>query len=531
MDKQTQRLAQATKQALSGNFTQALKSLTYGDDTFDGLVGGLTMGMPLEPAEYRGFDSSWVASIDGNGYNYFKYNDLKDASKAYAKCPPVTAVINRKASAFINGQSYVLDKNNKESDRKEAKNIRKLLLKPNPIQGWEDFEAQNYIYTQIFGYCPVLVIKPFGYKKNIDASSMWNIPPNISKITESDVLFYQNDLKSIISKLEIEYKGQHVELNLDDIIFIRDFTPNFNSMILPSSRIVSLEMPINNIIGAYESRNVLINYRGALGVISQDPGSGVAGALPMTKEQKEDLQKDFKRYGLKHKQIQFIITKAAIKWQQMGYPTKDLMLFEEIEADTMAICDNYGHPYRLLSNLSSNSLGGTDAQIFGKILYQDTIIPEAHRIYTQWDRAFGLDEYELHMNKDYSHIPVLQEDKVQVGQARYNLNQAYELEWKNGLVTRNQWRIANGDDPVNGDDVLIGDLPKGNQPLAVTIGVGGVTSLIGILTAQISGEAKQAALEVVFGLSPADAARMVVEDKPESPVVTTNEPPASPVAG
>ncbi len=42
---------------------------------------------------------------------------------------------------------------------------------------------------------------------------------------------------------------------------MKDFTPSFCSLVIPESRIKALQLPINNIIGAYESRNVLINYR------------------------------------------------------------------------------------------------------------------------------------------------------------------------------------------------------------------------------------------------------------------------------
>jgi hypothetical protein len=254
--------------------------------------------------------------------------------------------------------------------------------------------------------------------------------------------------------------------------------------------------------------------------------------MPMTKEQKDELQADFRRYGLRNRQIQFIITKAAIKWQQMGYPTKELMLFEEVEADTQAICDAYGHPFRLLSVNTTNSLGGTDADIFGRNLYQDTIIPEANRIYSQWTRAFDLQAKGLRIIKDFSHIPVLQENKEEAGRSRYALNQALELEWKNNIITRNRWRELNNEDTVPGDDLLLSQLPTDStEPLVVKLGVGGVEALVSLLSAALSPEAKQATLEVVFGLTPEQAARMSAEPEPAeveppAPGAPTNEPPA-----
>jgi len=464
MNESNLRILQATKNALTGDFRGAMKSL-LSPDFGQQLPAGIYQGDILDVVQYRGNvpglnDSSWVASIDGNGYNYFRYTGLTDATKAYMKCPPLNSIINRKASAYINGKTYVMNAQGKEATTKQAKQLRALFEKPNVLQSWEEFEAQNYIYQQIYGYCIVLVVKPAGYHEAIDASSLWNIPPSMVVIEETKKLFYQTDQTGIIASITIDYKGEKTPLPLEDVFIIKDFTPSFSTMILPASRIVALEMPVNNTIGAYESRNVLINYRGALGVISRDPGAGEMGTLPMTQEEKDALQQDFKRYGLRNRQIQFIITKAAIKWQQMGYPTKDLMLFEEVEADTQAMCDSYGYPFRLLSSNSSNSLGGTDAGIFGRNLYQDTTIPESCRIYSQWERLFKTADYGLFIQKDYSDVAVLQEDKVQAGAARFRLNQALLIEWQNNMITWNEWQVELGKDPKPNMDIYYTDMVK-----------------------------------------------------------------------
>jgi hypothetical protein len=328
-------------------------------------------------------------------------------------------------------------------------------------------------------------------------------------IEETNKLFYQSDTKGIIKQIVLNYKGTQTILNVEDIYILKDFTPSFCSLVIPDSRIHSLELPINNIIGAYESRNVLINYRGALGILSQDPGSGQYGAIPMTSEQKDQLQQDFRRYGLKNHQWQFIITSATLKWQQMGVATKDLMLFEEIEADTMAICDNYNYPYQLMSSAKGTTFSNLNEG--KKLLYQDATLPEAESIYEQWNQLFNSKKYNLKIDKDYSHVAVLQEDKLQSAQARKELNEALQIEFQNGLITLDDWLEKLGEDPLPDGlgQVRATDPKSSNVPLAVTIGVGGVQGLIAVITAQgMSEEAKQATLEVVFGLSSQDATRM-----------------------
>lgn len=485
---------------IKGDFSTALKSLT--PDPFV---------IPINPDSYRGVPDGkqWFLEYGGGSYFYFSYAGHASSLKAYEDCPPVNAIINRKAQAYINGKTWVLNSKGKEAQGEEAKKLRTLLMKPNPIQGWEEFEAQGYIYQQLFGFNLLFIVKPAGFKENIDATSMWNIPPSMIDIEETNKLFYQTDLKGIIKQIVLNYKGQRTVMKQEDLYLIKDFTPRFDSLVIPQSRICALELPINNIIGTYESRNVLINYRGALGILSQDPGNGQYGPIPMSQEEKELVQQDFRRYGLKNHQWQFIITSASLKWQQMGISTRDLMLFEEIEDDIMRICDSYNYPFQLISSAKGTTFSNVNEG--KKLLYQDAIIPESTSIYRQWNKIFNTEQYNLKIDKDYTHIAVLQEDKVQAATARRTLNEALKIEFEMGLITLDDWLVKLGEDPLpNGLGQVRSTDPKNSSvPLAVTIGVGGVQGIISVITASgMSEEARAATLEIVFGLTPADAQRM-----------------------
>ena len=196
-------------------------------------------------------------------------------------------------------------------------------------------------------------------------------------------------------------------------------------------------MPINNIIGAYEGRNTLINYRGALGILTPDNDSD--GTIPLNPKDKEDLQYDFSKYGIRQQQWQVIISNAALKWQQMGYATKDLMLFEEIEDDIMRLCDAYNYPYRLLS--SEKSASYNDVKEFKKFLYQDAIIPEANSFYEQINQFFGLEALNLILKKDFSDVAILQDDINLMSSSRVNLSNAAQMDFLMNVITLNQYRL------------------------------------------------------------------------------------------
>lgn len=458
----TRQLLTAGKELFNGNFEGAVKSLSPGYELAP---------IPLSPDSYRRAPDGkqWFAELAGGSYFYFTYAGHKSAFTAYECCPPVNAIINKKAQAFINGKTWVLNTQGKakgkESTTIEAKKLQALFKKPNPLQSWKQFEAQGYIYQQLFGYTIVLPIKPVGFKENIDATALWNIPPFMVDIEETNKLFYQTNQKGVIKKIVLNYGGIRTELEVDQVYIMKDITPSFSSLVIPESRICALELPINNIIGAYESRNVLINYRGALGILTKDAADGGQyGALPMPEGEKENIQSEFRRYGLKQHQWNIIITSASMKWQQMGYATKDLMLFEEVEGSTMAVCDSYSYPYQLMAAAKGTTYANVNEG--KKLLYQDAIVPESESIYEQWNQFFDTEKYNLVIDKDYSHVAVLQEDQLQSAQARKSRNDALLIEYQNDLITMNRWLELNGEDPRPDGDRYYSEIKSeqnGNQ--------------------------------------------------------------------
>src|ERR1700694_2006988 len=266
------------------NAQQATKSLIY--DVVD-------------QANYRGSgmdqNATWFFGNDGVDYR-FSFNTHADAVKAYKDCPPISSIINQEAQAYINGRTRLMDSKSSAAKGKQADNLRALLARPNALQTWKQFEAQSYIYQQLFGFSVILPIKPFGFS-NADATALWNIPPFLLTIKESSKLYFK-DSKDVISSITMTYKGAKTELDVSSVHIIKDFTPSFSSIVIPESRVKGVAIAINNIIGAYESRNVLINYRGALGILSPD-GHDAIGPIALDPKAKEQIQSDFRQYGLK----------------------------------------------------------------------------------------------------------------------------------------------------------------------------------------------------------------------------------------
>jgi hypothetical protein len=108
-----------------------------------------------------------------------------------------------------------------------------------------------------------------------------------------------------------------------------------------------------------------------------------------------------------------------------------------------------GYIYRLLSSENTNSLGGSDVKEFKAMLYQDFVVPEAYRIYEQYNKLFNTEKYFLSIQKDFSEVPALQKDAVQQANALLTRNKAFQIALTSNACTINEWRIKNGDDPIS----------------------------------------------------------------------------------
>lgn len=425
------------------------------------VVKGLLFGqqsqyvVPIAPNEYGNniLDNIFFGN-DGVEYQ-FTYEGHHSSLKAYQQCPPLTAIINRKAQAHINGRTYIMNTQGKEASSPQAKLIKNLFSNPNPLQSQKQFEAQQKIYMQLFGYCIVFFMKPTGFKDNIDAKWMWNIPPNMIDIKETNKLFYQTDITGIIGEVVLTYKGQRSTLKVQDLYIFKDFTPSMSSLIIPESRVCALRMPINNIIGAYESRNVLINNRGALGIISPESRDGIGSSVPMREEDKVALQNDYRRYGLRKGQWQAIISNAAVKWEQIGIPTRDLLLIEEVQESSKEVCHGYGYP-PFLVGLADTTYSNQESA--AKSLYENTIVPESDSIYEEWTNCFKAQDYNLSIVKDYAHLPVLQADKQKEAMARKTLGEELRAEFYANTITYNRMLELLNEDTRPGYDKYYTDL-------------------------------------------------------------------------
>lgn len=181
-------------------------------------------------------------------------------------------------------------------------------------------------------------------------------------------------------------------------------TPDGINLINPENRINTLKYPLSNIMATYNKRNVILENMGAIGILSSKK-SDMGGALPISPEEKDEIRKDW----VSRNKDKLVITESDVTWTPMSYPTKDLMLFEELNEDKQAIIDAYGLNKYVFSNPTDSIMSNLEQGM--RMAYQDTIIPEVTQMYDSLSQQLGLTKEGLYIKPDFSHVAVLQNDE------------------------------------------------------------------------------------------------------------------------
>lgn len=392
------------------------------------------------------------------GIQFFDYNNqtvwtsLTEENTAFymQNCPQLATIINRKASAFINGKTEVLNSTTDNYVRGKYKEWEALLARPNPLQTDRQWRKQIYTYLQCYGYCPVLIKQPAGFTDFSRVTDMWILPPQYLTITKYSNYIGVKTIQEQIKDIKFTYGGTTTILDKDSIFFFVDESTNFDNLLFPDSKLSTLKYPINNIIKNYEARGTIAEKKGAIGILSPD-GSDVGGATIATPEQKEQLQTDYAKYGFSRKQWQLIISTISMKFTPISMNIKDMMLLEMETADVITICNALNYPYDLLGSEKGTTFSNLDGA--KKMLYQDSIIPDSLNFCEQLNKALHTKENNVKIQYDYSWIPVLQSDEKTKAETRKVQGDAVIHEYNNNAITWNEMRQGLYLDTVVGMDL------------------------------------------------------------------------------
>lgn len=390
-------------------------------------------------------------------------SELSYLLKCYCENPIVQAVVNIKAKAFSNVEFSV--KNLKTGELiplaeydKDGGKLKNLLERPNPMQSTFEWLRQYKVNFEVFGNAYSYASVPVGYEKNFkysDINVINNLPSYAITPTLTGKWLDTERRDEIIENYKLTgFNGQLKTMPTNTIFHTNNENIKLDEHFTEGrSDLIALQKPISNIDYAYESRNVLIRKRGALGAWTSEKKDEAMGNLPLNDTEIKEVQKAFEKYGLLDGQYQQVISPQPLKWQKTAMSVKELMLFEEIESDAIAIANAKGVPELLVKYyIKGGTFNNLDAS--EKRLYDSTIIPETNDFLIGFNYFLKTKEMGIELVGSFDHLNILQINKKEDAETKKIKQETALAAFKVGAIVYNDY-LAALDLP---NDDLIGEL-------------------------------------------------------------------------
>jgi phage portal protein BeeE len=338
--------------------------------------------------------------------------------KLYQNVPELNAVINRRAKMVASANPIVVDKDGNKIDP-NGHWIFSLIDKPNAMQSWgkmmEFIEINKCVTGNSLIYSPKM---GFGSRK-VMTPIAWN---NI-KIKTTGKSIDQMDRNGVIQEFHIPMKGaagSFDKISIKDVIYLTEI--DGINLFDVQGKIHALKYPISNLTSQYEKRNSLLQSLFSPGILGMDVSDGT-GFVPLNSKDREQVTNDF----MQRNSGKPVITDKKVTWQPMSFPVKDLMLFEEMNADKIAIIDAFGLNQHMFGS-DSTAKGSTfsNVEMGEKQAYNSTIIPETELTYDDITQQSGLDKEGMFLKPDFSHISALKQDETAAADAMLKRASALE---------------------------------------------------------------------------------------------------------
>lgn len=353
----------------------------------------------------------WLIRKSGAGYFYQPQStrlgtkgavwlDTNTPNDIYNEIAEYKLVVDRGAKLFSNAEVLLTDK---EGQIIENESFKKLINKPNPMQAGNEFLEELYKQYRVYGNQFVYGNKPSAIAEWPVA--LWNVSPAYLQPVLTGKVFEQTTLDGIVQYFQyIENENKRI-FETKDLIWMK--ITDLDNPVIGKSPVYALKFPLTNTKLAYQYRNVIMAERGAIGILRPRAERDSMGVLPMDADERKRIHNEYiKNYGVDDRQSRIIL--ENVEWEPMSYPTKDLLLFEEIDANKMTIIDSEGLSVNIFATKSATYENVKHGMIQS---YQDTIIPFADMVAQAWTERFCREGQKIKFS--YEHVSILKQDKTQ----------------------------------------------------------------------------------------------------------------------
>jgi hypothetical protein len=355
------------------------------------------------------------------------YIDTDVPYDLYNTIPQLRTPVDKLAAMFSNGV-FKYQKIGSDKLDNLPPDIAKLLENPNILQGQNPF--LNQYLRQLIVYGNQFIYKNSASKITTTPQSLINVSPANLKPKLTGKLFDQVKIEGIVSGFEYTENGNIKPFTTDQILWSK--ISDLDNNLIGYSPLKAMKYPLSNTVAAYQYLNCISTEKGGIGVLSSQSKDSM-GALPMTTEEKAELEKTYRNEnGIEDNQKKIHITTGSVTWSPMSYPTRDLLLMEQIDANFLAILNVLGVNQNLFVNSTYENLKNGLIQT-----HNDTVVVYADGFTQALSKFIGVPEgYRLVL--DYSHLAYLQADKLKEGDTFGKVSYALNQLVTGGILTAQQ---------------------------------------------------------------------------------------------
>lgn len=331
------------------------------------------------------------------------YLDVEQPYKIFNENPSVNQVIRKKSAMFSNMELKLVDK---EGNIINDANFDNFINNINIYQGLNSFLKTYIEQKDVYGNVFIYKNKPSNiqtYPTSVNLISARYLKPVLT-----GKVFDQISLDSVIKNYELYNVNGIINKTFEqnEILWLRN--TDIDDPLVGVSPLKSLKYPITNTKYAYDYLNSISSKKGAIGILS-DNNKSPMGGIPLKSEEKAKIENAYiDDYGIEDSKRKVIVSQSALQWQPMTYPTRDLLLLEQIEAYFLTIIDHFGLNVNIFSSKSQTFENVKNSLIQ---VYQDTIIPEADLFCQEFTKFLGLQNGQK-IVPSFEHVKILQDNSV-----------------------------------------------------------------------------------------------------------------------
>lgn len=386
----------------------------------------------------------------------------KNFLELYRTVPEVFWSIDFIASR-IAGATYVVKRASDDSIVwRSSHPMNSILSRPNCLQSWSELVYQHFVYKLCTGNAYMRAAmgdSATSLNKFKACKNYWSLPSDYIDIIPQNngrniPLFGIAEIEEIIKCYQLNYGSDYSarEIPVWQVWHDRDGEINTLSggnFLKASSRLLSLEKPISNLIAVYEARNVIYCKRGGLGfIVSQVQDD--TGTVALTPEEKNELLKEVNNYGVTEDKVSPIgVTSIPVRFERLNLSISELQPFDETLLDAISVASAFGIPSVLVPRKDQSTF--SNQATAEKTVYHGMIIPTAKKFCKDISVFLGLEDAGYYLDADFADVDCLQAGRKEAEEVKKLVNDRCSILFDKGLITLNDWRAQIGEDVV--DDI------------------------------------------------------------------------------